>query len=279
VLVALATNIIESGLDVPNANTILVWRADRFGLAQLHQLRGRVGRGRLRGAAYLLTDPAAAVPEATRKRLGTLESLDRLGAGFSISAEDLDQRGAGDLLGDTQAGHVKLIGSGLYRRLLERALVIARGETPSADWNPDLHIGVSGHIPPDYIPEPEIRINLYARIARAGILTETAAAEALLAEIEDRFGPVPEAVVNLISLARLKEACRPLGICRIDAGPQAIALTFTEHRLGEAVLKRASGSPDMSLAWKGERLVLDRPTEMADRLAALQQLLTEIGSA
>jgi transcription-repair coupling factor (superfamily II helicase) len=125
--VLLATNIIESGLDVPNANTILVWRADLFGLAQLHQLRGRVGRGRTRGAAFLILDPAAEVPAATRKRLETLESLDRLGAGFAISAEDLDQRGAGDLLGDTQAGHVKLIGAGLYRRLLERALLVVRG--------------------------------------------------------------------------------------------------------------------------------------------------------
>jgi transcription-repair coupling factor (superfamily II helicase) len=125
--VLLATNIIESGLDVPRANTMLVWRPDRFGLAQLHQLRGRVGRGRVRGVCYLLTDPAAKIPEATLKRLSTLEALDRLGAGFAISARDLDMRGAGDLLGEEQAGHLKLIGSGLYQHLLERALRRARG--------------------------------------------------------------------------------------------------------------------------------------------------------
>jgi transcription-repair coupling factor (superfamily II helicase) len=278
--VLLATNIIESGLDVPNANTILVWRADRFGLAQLHQLRGRVGRGRLRGAAYLMLDPDGAVPEATRKRLGTLESLDRLGAGFAISAEDLEQRGAGDLLGDSQAGHVKLIGSGLYRRLLERALVVARGETPPPDWSPELHIGVSGRIPPEYIPEPEIRINLYARIAR-GAGGDAAARDALLAEIEDRFGPAPAGIASLIALARLKDACRSLGILRVDAGPQAIALTFTEHALGEAALRRRKGKGTSeasgNLAWRGERLVLARQTEDDERLAVLDELLAEIG--
>jgi transcription-repair coupling factor (superfamily II helicase) len=165
--VLLATNIIESGLDVPRANTIVVWRANMFGLAQLHQLRGRVGRGRPRGVAYLMTDPDQEVPDETRKRLGTLERLDRLGAGFAISAEDLEQRGAGDLLGDTQAGHVKLIGAGLYRRLLERALVAAKGGTPPEEWVPELNIGISARIPPDYVPEPEVRLNLYAKSREA----------------------------------------------------------------------------------------------------------------
>jgi transcription-repair coupling factor (superfamily II helicase) len=276
--VLLATNIIESGLDVPNANTILVWRADLFGLAQLHQLRGRVGRGRTRGAAFLILDPAAEVPAATRKRLETLESLDRLGAGFAISAEDLDQRGAGDLLGDTQAGHVKLIGAGLYRRLLERALLVVRGETPPADWNPELHIGVSGRIPPEYIPEAETRINLYARIARSSGSRETSL-HALLIEIEDRFGPVPADVSNLIAITQLKDACRHLRISRIDAGPQAIALTFTEKSFGEAALSAWKGHEDADLAWRGERLVLDQPTEDGTRLAAVQHLLAEIGGS
>jgi transcription-repair coupling factor (superfamily II helicase) len=270
--VLLATNIIESGLDVPNANTIMIWHPDRFGLSQLHQLRGRVGRGRLRGAAYLLTDPETPIPEATRKRLTTLETLDRLGAGFAISAEDLEQRGAGDLLGDTQAGHVKLIGAGLYRRLLERALIQARGETPPPDWNPELNLGIQGRIPPDYIPEPEVRINLYARIAGDG-----SKGTDLLAEIEDRFGPVPEEVSNLIALHRLKQACRGLGVARIDAGPQAIALTFTEHRLGDTALERWRKAGGADLDWRGERLVLQRATEDGERLAILDEVLREIG--
>jgi transcription-repair coupling factor (superfamily II helicase) len=163
--VLLATNIIESGLDVPRANTMLVWRPDRFGLAQLHQLRGRVGRGRARGIAYLLTDPAETVAPATRKRLATLETLDRLGAGFAISARDLDLRGAGDLLGEEQAGHVKLIGADLYQHLLGRALRLARGEASGDESPPVLNLGVAGRIPEDYVPEPEVRINLYARLA------------------------------------------------------------------------------------------------------------------
>jgi transcription-repair coupling factor (superfamily II helicase) len=129
--VLLATNIIESGLDVPCANTMLVWRPDRFGLAQLHQLRGRVGRGRPRGIAYLLTDPAAKIAAATRKRLQTLEAMDRLGAGFALSAHDLDARGAGDLFGEDQAGHVKLIGMELYRYLLDPA----RPRPPGGAWH------------------------------------------------------------------------------------------------------------------------------------------------
>jgi transcription-repair coupling factor (superfamily II helicase) len=270
--VLLATNIIESGLDVPNANTIMVWHADLFGLSQLHQLRGRVGRGRTRGVAYLLTAPDANVPAATRKRLETLETLDRLGAGFAISAEDLEQRGAGDLLGDTQAGHVKLIGSGLYRRLLQRALTIARGEAPPPDWNPELNIGVQGRIPPDYIPEPEVRVNLYARIARG-----PEANGDLLAEIEDRFGPVPEEVANLIALTRLKAAFQQRGISRVDAGPQALAFTFTERRLGEAALTAWAEQSGPAPEWRGERVVLKRPTEDGERLGILGELVTAIG--
>ncbi|HEY0352907.1 MAG TPA: TRCF domain-containing protein, partial [Enterovirga sp.] len=270
--VLLATNIIESGLDVPRANTIMVWRADKFGLAQLHQLRGRVGRGRARGVAYLLLDPETEIPAATRKRLETLETLDRLGAGFAISAEDLEQRGAGDLLGDTQAGHVKLIGSGLYRRLLERALIAARGETPPEEWTPELNIGVSGRIPPDYIPEAEVRVNLYARIARsAGADSETRA------EIEDRFGPVPDELANLIALTRLKHSCRRLGVSRIDAGPQAIALTFKERSSGEAALTNGAG--ELGLEWRGDRLVLPQETEDSDRLAIVEKLVGALTGA
>ena len=183
--VLLATNIIESGLDVPRANTMLVWRADRFGLAQLHQLRGRVGRGRVRGICYLMTDPEAKIGAATRKRLATLETMDRLGAGFAISARDLDPRGAGDLFGEDQAGHVKLIGMGLYRHLLERALRAARGEPPPDEWSPELNLGAAGRIPADYVPEAEVRINLYARLAK---LTDESDVDALGEEIEDRFG-------------------------------------------------------------------------------------------
>ena len=155
----LATNIIEAGLDVPRANTMIVWRADRFGLSQLHQLRGRVGRGSRRGQVLLLTDPDDD-DRATRtlKRLRTLEAFDRLGAGFAISARDLDMRGAGDLLGETQAGHMKLIGVDLYQHLLEAALRAARGEAVER-WTPELHLGVAGRLPDGWIPEAELRVS------------------------------------------------------------------------------------------------------------------------
>src|SRR3712207_5698530 len=151
--VLLATNIIESGLDIPRANTMLVWRPDRFGLAQLHQLRGRVGRGRVRGTAYLLTEAGQALPPATEKRLRTLEALDRLGAGFGISTHGTDQRGAGALLGEEQTGHINLIGADLYQHMLKRAL---RGGTIEDEWTPDLNIGLTGTIPEDYVNEPEV---------------------------------------------------------------------------------------------------------------------------
>jgi hypothetical protein len=136
--ILLATNIIESGLDVPRANTMIVWRPDRFGLAQLHQLRGRVGRGRVQGIAYLLADPQDDLSDATRARLSTLEAFDRLGSGLAISARDLDLRGGGDLVGEDQAGHVRMIGAALYQRLLERAVRVARGEVEAGEWTPDI---------------------------------------------------------------------------------------------------------------------------------------------
>jgi transcription-repair coupling factor (superfamily II helicase) len=256
--VLLATNIIESGLDVPRANTMLVWRADRFGLSQLHQLRGRVGRGRIRGTAYLLTEPGQELPNATEKRLRTLTALDRLGAGFAISAQDLDQRGAGALLGEEQTGHVKLIGTDLYQHMLKHAL---RGETLGDDWTPELNIGLAGTIPEDYVNEPEMRINLYARLARFDLYD---AIDELEAEIEDRFGSIPEPVQNLLRLANLRQLCRRLGISRIDAGPQAIALTFRPGSAEKLSLQRKIDASQGMLHWSKERLVFSVSSEQAE---------------
>jgi transcription-repair coupling factor (superfamily II helicase) len=262
----LATNIIENGLDVPRANTMLVWRADRFGVAQLHQLRGRVGRGRVRAVCYLLTDPAAELAPATERRLRTLEALDRLGAGFQISARDLDLRGAGDLLGEEQAGHMKLVGVELYQDLLQRALAVARGEPLPEDWNPELNFGLHAGIPATYVADEEIRLNLYARLAR---LRGFGAINEIAAEIEDRFGAMPDEVSWLLALAGLAGRCRPLGIMKVDAGPQAIALTF---RAGAetSVFENA----DDRLSWRGGRLLFEQPTEQPEqRLREADRLL------
>jgi transcription-repair coupling factor (superfamily II helicase) len=198
--VLVATNIIENGLDMPNANTMLVWHPDRFGLAQLHQLRGRVGRGARRALVYLLPESVEGLTPAARKRMATLERLDRPGAGFAISARDLDLRGAGELLGEEQAGHVNLLGLGLYQHLMANAIARTRGK-PVEDWSPEVRIGPVGRIPQDYVPEEEIRINLHARLHRLG---DAAGLDALEDEIADRFGPVPDEVTSLLATARIR---------------------------------------------------------------------------
>ncbi|MEA1831719.1 TRCF domain-containing protein [Methylobacterium durans] len=249
--VLLATSIIESGLDVPRANTMLVWDAERFGLAQLHQLRGRVGRGQRRGLVHLFGRPERPFSAAAEKRLRTLEALDRLGAGFAISARDLDLRGAGDLVGESQAGHVKLVGLGLYQHLLHLALRAAKGEAVE-DWSPEIRIGLGGRLPADYVPEPEIRLSLYTRLLR---LRGTEEVEALRDEVEDRFGRLPEPVEALFTLARLRVGCAGLGIARFTAGPQALAADFRPgHRLPDP-----DTVPD--LAVNGARVILRRASE------------------
>ena len=256
--VLLATNIIEAGLDVPRANTMIVWRADRFGLAQLHQLRGRVGRGGRRGQILLTTEPGTAITAVTLKRLRTLQAFDRLGAGFAISARDLDLRGAGDLLGDAQAGHVKLIGVDLYQHLLEGALRSARGEAVDY-WTPQLNLGGAGRLPDDYIPELELRLSLYGRLSR---IVDAAGLDRFEAELEDRFGPLPAAAVRLVATARLGVSARGAGIARIDAGPSAIALT-----------SRHAAADFTPLARKKDRwLLAERIDDVDARLSRLQAL-------
>ncbi|GJD93191.1 DEAD/DEAH box helicase [Methylobacterium iners] len=268
--VLLATNIIESGLDVPRANTMLVWQPDKFGLSQLHQLRGRVGRGQRRAVTYLLSDSEAPLSLASQKRLRTLEALDRLGAGFAISARDLDLRGAGDLVGEDQAGHVRLIGLGLYQHLLEQALRAARGE-PVEDWHPDVQLGLSGHVPESYVPEPELRLSLYTRVARLRMQEEAAA---LREEIEDRFGPLPEPVEELITLAQLRVACVGLGIERLSGGPQGLAADFRPGRLEELIVK------DNELERRGDRLILPLSShDPAQRACIAAEFLEELQNA
>ncbi|PCD03962.1 DEAD/DEAH box helicase [Sphingomonas spermidinifaciens] len=261
--VLLATNIIEAGLDVPRANTMVIWRADRFGLSQLHQLRGRVGRGSRRGQVMLLTDAGHEIAPRTLKRLRTLEAFDRLGAGFAISARDLDLRGAGDLIGEAQAGHMKLIGVDLYQHLLEAALRTARGETVER-WTPELHLGLTGRLPEDWLPDEELRVTLYCRLAR---IEDADALAAFAEEIEDRFGALPAEAELLLRLAGLRIAAREAQIARIDAGPAAIALTPRRDFAGDT-----SG-----LTARGDRLILSERIENAGaRLDRIEALLEEL---
>jgi transcription-repair coupling factor (superfamily II helicase) len=264
--ILLATNIIEAGLDVPLANTMIVWRADRFGLTQLHQLRGRVGRGSRRGQVILLTSQEETIGERTLKRLRTLSTFDRLGAGFEISAQDLDMRGAGDLLGETQAGHMKLIGIDLYQHLLGQALRAARGE-PVDRWTPELNLGAQGALPPDWIPEADIRLTLYVSLSR---LVEEREIDAFEEELIDRFGPLPEAAAMLMAHARLRLAARTACVARIDAGPSAIALT-----------PRSDFSADAArhgLVARNDRLILAEATEIDQRFERVQTLMETLAA-
>nr|WP_246849809.1 TRCF domain-containing protein [Rubellimicrobium arenae] len=256
--VLLATSIIESGLDVPRANTMLVLRPDLFGLAQLHQLRGRVGRGGAQAFCHLMTEEGAELPPATMKRLGTLQALDRLGAGMALSAQDLDQRGGGELFGDRQTGHVRLIGLGLYQELLADAIRAAKGE-PAQHREVEFQAEATGALPSDYIPEPEVRINLYHRLARTQAAGDV---DRLADEIADRFGPPPPAVKDLLRAASIRALARTLGVTRISAGPAAIALDV-EADAAERLAEATAGG-DGALEWVDGRLVLRRSSDTAE---------------
>ncbi len=237
--ILLATNIIENGLDIPRANSIFVLNADRFGLAQLHQLRGRVGRASAQGVAYLLTEKGAELAEETRLRLETLAEIDRLGAGFSISLRDLDLRGGGDIAGEDQAGHMKILGIGFYQKLLAGAVAKLRKQPSSLFERTVVNIGATGKIPPNYVPDAAIRLNLYAKQMRATCASEI---DDLEEEFDDRFGELPQDVALLLRITRLQLAAGRLHIARIEGGPKGLAITLTPRtpaKLVAALLKQS----------------------------------------
>lgn len=229
--ILLSTSIIESGLDLPNVNTMIVHRAHMFGLSQLYQLRGRVGRGKERGYAYLTTPARKKLTAAAEKRLHVMQSLDTLGAGFSIASHDMDIRGAGNLLGDEQSGHVKEVGVELYQHLLEEAVMAARAteaeETPAdRDWSPQINLGMPVLLPEDYVADLGLRLGLYRRI---GALADLAAVEDMADELVDRFGPLPQPAANLLMSVRLKILCRQACVERLEAGPKGAVLSFRDN--------------------------------------------------
>ncbi|MGH6893369.1 MAG: transcription-repair coupling factor [Dongiaceae bacterium] len=224
-----ATNIIESGLDIPTANTMIIHRSDMFGLAQLYQLRGRIGRSKLRGYAYLTTPPGKALTETAQRRLEVMQTLDQLGAGFSLASYDLDIRGAGNLLGDEQSGHVREVGVELYQHLLEEAVRAARGMEKSVaqDWTPQINIGMSVLIPETYVQDLNVRLSLYRRLAD---LTSDQEIDSFAAELIDRFGPLPGEAENLMQVVALKQLCRSSGVERLEIGPKGAVIAFKDNR-------------------------------------------------
>ena len=224
--VLLSTTIVESGLDVPRANTLIVHRADMFGLAQLYQIRGRVGRSKTRAYAILTTPVNKVLTKAAERRLKVLQSLDSLGAGFQLASHDLDQRGSGNLLGEEQSGHVREVGFELYQQMLEEAVAQQKEGGDVEDdgkWSPQITVGTPVLIPEDYVPDLNLRLSLYRRLAD---LTESKEIDGFGAELIDRFGPLPDEVEHLLKIVFIKGLCRIANVEKVDAGPKGLVITF-----------------------------------------------------
>jgi transcription-repair coupling factor (superfamily II helicase) len=278
----LSTNIIESGLDIPNANTLIVHRADLFGLSQLYQLRGRVGRGKVRGFAYFTLPPKRRLREVAERRLSVIQSLDQLGAGFQLASHDLDIRGAGNLLGDEQSGHIKEVGFELYNHLLEEAVTLARQEggdgdaAAGQDWTPQITIDAAALIPESYIGDLDLRLTMYRRLASLEAAEDI---EAFAAELIDRFGPVPEPTEQLLKLIGIKQLCRRAGVAKVEAGPKGTVVAFHQNSFArpERLVgfiaqngKRMKLRPDHHLVVTGET------SSPVERLAKVRGLIEEL---
>jgi len=227
--VLLSTAIVESGLDIPTANTLIVHRADMFGLAQIYQLRGRVGRSKLRAYALLTLPANRKITPHAERRLKVLQSLDTLGAGFQLASHDLDIRGAGNLLGEEQSGHIKEVGYELYQQMLEEAVLSLKAgiSAPVADkWSPQITIGTPVLIPEDYVTDLPVRLSLYRRLAE---IEDERAIEAFAAELVDRFGPLPEEVEYLLQVVAIKSLCRRANVERIEVGPKGAVLALRDN--------------------------------------------------
>ncbi len=284
--ILLSTNIVESGLDIPTANTLILHRADMFGLSQLYQLRGRIGRSKERGYAYFTLPPGRILTTAAEKRLHVMQTLDSLGAGFQLASHDLDIRGAGNLLGEEQSGHIREIGIELYQQMLEEAVATARAGADGAQgeaadsFTPQINIGMPVLIPESYVADLNLRLSLYRRLST---LVDRAEIDAFAAELVDRFGPLPSEVGNLLQIMTIKRLCRDAGVERLDAGPKGATvafhnnhfanpaglITFIQKQAGEVKLR-----PDHTLvyrrAWdseearvRGVRLMLDELVKLA----------------
>ncbi|MES9831637.1 MAG: transcription-repair coupling factor [Candidatus Thiodiazotropha sp. DIVDIV] len=275
------TTIVESGIDVPTANTIIINRADKLGLAQLHQIRGRVGRSHHRAYAYLLTPPTKSLTSDAKKRLEAIESLEDLGAGFTLATHDLEIRGAGELLGDEQSGQIQEIGFALYTELLERAVeALKSGRQPELDrpldHGTEIELSIPALLPEDYLPDVHSRLVLYKRIASA---KDKAELRELQVEMIDRFGLLPDAAKNLFSITELKLRAHPLGIRKIEAGPKGARLLFDESpRFDPASLIRLIQQKPQVYRFEGnDKLRYHTPLENPDnRVEKIHDLLDRL---
>ena len=282
--ILLSTAIVESGLDVPNANTLIVHRADMFGLAQLYQLRGRVGRSKTRAYAYITTPPGQKLTEGAEKRLKVLHSLDTLGAGFSLASHDLDIRGAGNLLGEEQSGHIREVGFELYQSMLEEAVAAMKGgdlAEAGDKWSPELQLGMSILIPEAYVTDLQLRLGLYRRLST---LETRAEIDGFAAELVDRFGELPVEVRHLLDVMEIKGLCRQANIAKVDAGTKGAAVTLYRGTFPnpEGLIQFVQASRGSVKVQPDQRLVFradwDQPETRIKGVRALIQQLADIAA-
>ena len=279
--VLVCTTIIETGIDIPSANTILIERADKFGLAQLHQLRGRVGRSHHQAYAYLLTPHPKAMTDDAIKRLEAISAADHLGSGFTLATNDLEIRGAGELLGEEQSGHIQTIGFTLYMEMLERAVQsIKDGKQPELAAAMDQGIEVNLHlpalIPDDYLPDINMRLTLYKRLANCKSHSQL---HELQVEMIDRFGLLPDPVKNLFELARLRQLGEQLGLTKIEAGPNGGRLKFSSNTTVEplTIIQLVQAHPGIFRLQNSDQLSFTMPMESAsERVDGLTEILQQL---
>ncbi len=280
--ILLSTNIIESGLDIPSANTIIIHRADMLGLSQLYQLRGRVGRGRHRAYAYLTMDGSRKITETAKKRLEVMQTLDALGAGFSLASYDLDIRGAGNLLGDAQSGHVREVGVELYQEMLKEAVQAAKlgesnFETVEGQWSPTINLGAAVLIPDDYVKDLTVRLSLYRRIAAAENEEDI---DQLSAELIDRFGKMPLEVKNLFDTVAIKILCRAANVNKVDAGPKGISLSFKDNSFAkpEKLIDYIASKNGQIKLTPSHKLVLQKVLPHSERIKAVKSFMKDLSA-
>ncbi|MEM5517578.1 transcription-repair coupling factor [Henriciella sp. AS95] len=280
--VLLSTTIVESGLDIPRANTLVIYRSDRFGLAQLYQLRGRVGRSKVRAYAYFTTPTEQVMTPGAERRLRILQSLDSLGAGFQLASHDLDMRGSGNLLGDQQSGHVREVGVELYQSMLEDAVnalkagVSDMDEEIADDWSPQINLGVAVLIPDTYVEDLGVRLGLYRRLAE--IDTEEGR-EGFAAELIDRFGPLPEETRQLLEVTAIKAACKSMGISKLDAGPKGVVMAFRDDTSVDPMqlMSIVRSRPNQLKLRPDSKLVITKVPESKEKqIVMIRSLLREL---
>ena len=278
--VLISTNIVESGLDIPTANTMIVERADMFGLSQLYQIRGRIGRSKARAYAYLTTPADRKLTDTATRRLEVLQSLDQLGAGFSVASHDMDIRGAGNLLGEEQSGHVREVGIELYQEMLEEAVSSLReggdGAETADQWSPTINLGASVLIPEDYVADLNVRMSLYRRLSGLEARSDI---DGFAAELIDRFGPLPDEVRHLLEIMAIKQLALAAGVEKIDAGPKGGTIAFRNNAFANpvALIKFINQNGATMRVRPDQKIVVSRDWPAPDdRLAGARALLGQL---